>query len=211
MIRFINKLMLLCVAGLLIAGCNSMGMEQASDPWETGVDRDPSAKTLYTMGRILAAQGKDSQCEFVFKQAIAKDPKFVPAYVDLAEVYLRRDQAQQAMNTLQSALKHDPTSAILYNDIGMCWMLEGNYQRAIEYFSRASELDAKESRYHSNRAAALGMLGQYDLALAAYEKVLAPSDAHYNIAILSRARNDHARAEIEFERAAALADMSVKR
>jgi tetratricopeptide (TPR) repeat protein len=55
------------------------------------------------------------------------------------------------------------------------------------------------------------MMGQYDAALACYEKVLSPADAHYNLAILSRARNDHARSEIEFERAAALADMSVKR
>jgi len=57
------------------------------------------------------------------------------------------------------------------------------------------------TRYRANVALALGMSGRYDECLAAYEQILHPADAHYNLAVICDSRNDTERAVAEYARA----------
>ena len=54
----------------LLAACNTTPSdvgEGAVDDFDVGGDRPPSVRTLHAMSRVLAAQGRDGQCELVFK------------------------------------------------------------------------------------------------------------------------------------------------
>ena len=114
---------------------------------------------------------------------------------------MRQRRVGAAIKTLEAGLQHAPDDPVLHNDLGMCAMLTGNYDRALEAFDKAASLDPENARFRSNRALALGMLGQYDDALAIYQEVETPANAHYNLAVVCEARADHERAKQEYARA----------
>ena len=81
----------------------------------------------------------------------------------------------------------------------MCYLLQGNYALAADEFARAAAIAPRDSRVIANQALAAGMLGNYDEALELYTRIMPPQDAHYNLAIVCEARDDHERAAMEHE------------
>jgi tetratricopeptide (TPR) repeat protein len=177
--------------------------------FEHGAKRKPIAQTLHAVARLLISQGRDAEAEPILRRTMAEHPRYVPAYLEAAELHMRNRRLGQAMETLTAALAVAETPPLewasmeptLRNNIGMCWLLRGEYGRALEQFTQAAALDPQDARYRANMAAALGMQGRYGESFALYEQVVGPAEAHYNLGVLSRARDDQERAAIEFEAA----------
>ena len=198
-------------AFVVVAGCKSNGSTQTySTPraddeiFAKSAERPPNADTLFRMAKILAAQHKDDQCEAVCRNCIQRYPQYMPAYAELAQLQVRQRKVGAAIDTLKDGLTLQPKDAVLLNDLGMCHMLAGDFQAALAQFRAASEADPDNARYTANMAMANGMLGQYDEALALYQKVTKPGPAHYNVAVVAEARNDSAKADEEYAAALAL-------
>lgn len=199
---------------LMLGGCESSqkapppvaynSQSELDEAFEQGANRPPTADTLYRMGRIYAAQGKDDQATAVFRNTIARFPNYMPAYCDLAQLQVRQRKVGAAILTLQQGLKIDDQDAVLHNDLGMCHVMNGNYEAAATSFGRAAEINPDDARYVANQAMATGMLGRYDESLSLYQQVLRPAEAHYNLAVVCEARNDMNRANEEYARARAL-------
>jgi tetratricopeptide (TPR) repeat protein len=191
----------------LASGCATGRPERAGaadisgDLFEKGAGRPPSAETLYTMARILEAQGKDAVQEFLLGRIIEEHPRFLPAYSSLARLRMRQERIREAAGVLQTGLRQAPDDPVLINDLGMCRLLEESYDEALGHFTRAAALDPDESRYRANMAVALGMMGRYDECLSLYAQVVPPWDAHHNLAVLCEARSDRRRAAEEHRRA----------
>jgi Flp pilus assembly protein TadD len=172
-----------------------------------GAGRAPTLKTRYAMARLLAAQGKDNEAVFILEQLVRERPQCLPAYSDLAEIYMRHRRLPEAIRALEAGLavtqRQDP---ILVNNLGMCRMIQGEYEGALSNFTTADTLAPDDARFKANRAAALGMLGRYDEALEQYQQVLPPADAHFNLAVICEARKDLERAQEEYQLANDLAD-----
>ncbi len=160
--------------------------------------RSPTARTLYAMSRIYSARGMDEQSRVLLEQILREYRSFVPAYSDMAELQVRQGQIAEAITTLHNGLEIAPKDPVLMNNLGMCHLVRGDYAQALHYFELASEQSPKSRRYQANRAAALGLLGRYDEALAVYQGFLPHADAHHNLGVLCRARQDHERANLEF-------------
>jgi Flp pilus assembly protein TadD len=206
--------MMMCalfVSVAMAAGCASQQppappeQTRAEADFEAGAKRPPTAKTMFAMAQILATQGKDSDAQFVLKKIIAEHPEFLPAYCELAELQMRSRRVEDAVRILNSGLRLAPRDPVLINDLGMCQLMSGDCATALQTFTRACGLAPDEARYRANMAAALGLLGRYDEALSLYQDVMAPADAHYNLAVLCDARHDTLRADSEYKRAALLA------
>ena len=200
-------------ACLLAGGCTPQQQAQLrqaqaaradDEQWMAGSDKPATPKTLHSAARVLAAQGRDAEAEAVLRKIVAQEPRYLPAYVDLAEIDVRRRQFDRATATLTAGLKIAPGDPVLLNDLGMCWVLQGDHARALEMFTKAASASPNDSRYLGNMAMALGMLGRYGEALALYEQILPRPDAHDNLAILCQARKDLDRAARERARAAEL-------
>jgi Flp pilus assembly protein TadD len=162
----------------------------AEDSFQTGADRPPSPKTLYALARIFQTQGQDPQAETVLRRIIVDEPKYMPAYCDLAEVQMRQRRVEEAYRTLSEGLKFGPNEPILLNDRGMCQLLLHEYDGALTDFISATALRPDDARYRSNMAVALAMLGRYDESLALYTLAMPAPDAHHNLAVLCEARGD---------------------
>lgn len=190
-------LLLLC-SSLLPAGCQTqdpaLQPERAArnnDPledFEAGADRAPTARTLYATARLLAAQRRDSQCESLLTRIIREHPAFMPAYCELAELRVRQRRVDEAVATLRAAQRQSPGDPVVINNLGMCAMLKGEYQEALDLFTQAVAKVPDNARYRANMAAACGMLGRYEEALALYRQTVSEADAQHNLGVLHRAR-----------------------
>jgi tetratricopeptide (TPR) repeat protein len=180
---------------LLVSGCATDGMSagplSASGPggqFAHAANRPPTPRTLLAYARVLAAQEKEGECLFVLKKLIQDYPRFMPAYNELAELHLRHRRFEDATAVLNGGLNRAPRDPVLLNNLGMCWMLRNEYAKALVLFTRAAGLAPGNARYRSNMAAALGMMGRDQEALALYEQVLPETEAQYNLTVLRRAR-----------------------
>jgi tetratricopeptide (TPR) repeat protein len=83
------------------------------------VSRSCSTKcTLYPelhvrWGWALAADGQPSEAVGHFLLAIRENPKYVPAYAKLSDLYIKTDQLDEARRVLDEGLKAKPGSSML--------------------------------------------------------------------------------------------------
>lgn len=192
-----------CALTIIISGCGDSQYQQQSQyepepQWRPDSEKPPEPKTLFAMARLLAAQGKDEQAQFVLEKVIAQQPDLLPAYVDLAELHMRNNRVEAARRTLEQGLKCRPNDAVILNDLGMTFVVKGDYTSAEKLFAQATQACPTETRFKTNLAMAKGMQGQYDEALQLYQQVLRPDQAHYNLGVIAEARQDSDRASREF-------------
>jgi len=184
---------------LCVSGCS----ESANSDTETDWIRDkseiefqiqdnnpPTAKTLCAMADILATQGRDSECEYVLKRIIQDNPKFLPAYNNLAELQMRRGQTNAAIETLQNGLKINSDDTVLLNNLGMCCIVRCDYENALKMFTKAAGIMPENVKYRANMAVALGLMGRDEESLSLFRQVLPEDQAHHNLSVLSEAKRE---------------------
>jgi Flp pilus assembly protein TadD len=179
------------IGGALIACANKPNWQKTSTPddaFKHAGDRPPSARTLYELSEILAAQGKDQQCHYVLTRLIKQHPQFLPAYSKLAELHQRNDRSREAIEALKLGLEKQPDAPVLRNNLGMCYVLAGRHERALTQFTRAAEADPRRATYQANRAAMLALLGETDQSEKLYRRLVDRQAADHNLKLLASAR-----------------------
>ncbi|MGB7159407.1 MAG: tetratricopeptide repeat protein [Tepidisphaeraceae bacterium] len=190
---------------LTLVGCQSSGADasaksnhrsssettadaMAQDAFDAGAGKPPTAATMYSLARILAAKGETSQAVGVLRNLLQRYPDYSPAYNALAEAYLSVDRTDDARAALTAGVKRSPKDPVLLNNLGMVHFMQGDYESAIAYFDRAAAVVPGEPMYTSNKAAALGMLGRVVESADLYRKHLRQASVFENMDILMRAR-----------------------
>jgi Flp pilus assembly protein TadD len=188
--------------GMLLAGCSQsespkfnqnprFGNPQAQS--ETKRDQPPSAPTLYSMADILAAQGKDRECEFVLRRCVQEYPQFSPAYNKLAELQMRQGRVHEAVDVLTKVLHLRPRDPVLLNNLGMCYLVRKEYPKAVASFTDAAGSVPESAKYRANLAASLALLGRQEEATALLQQILPEEQVQHNAEILRKAYEKAAR------------------
>ena len=179
------------IAAPLLAGCvteqASLGSGKLAD-WEASAAREPEAGSLHAMARLYASQGRDEQAEATLRELVGKAPDFLPAYEELARLYVKRDLLDGAIAALELGLQHHDRDPVLLNDLGLCRLLQKDLAAAAEAFTRAAAASADDTRARSNLALVLGLMGRDDEALALWRQVLPAAEAAANLARVAQAR-----------------------
>jgi serine/threonine-protein kinase len=144
------------------------------------------------MAQILAAQGKDAECEFVLRRCVQEYPHCTPAHNSLAELQMRHGHIHEAIEILSTALQIRPRDPVLLNNLGMCLLLRKEYARALERFTDAAGLVPEQEKYRANMATALGLLGRQEESLALLQQILPPDRAEHNAEVLRKAYDHEA-------------------
>ena len=180
----------------LVGGCRTQdsrsgptSRDEMDAAFQDGANRPPTARTLYSLARILAAQGRDQECTAVLRRIIREHPEFLPAYGDLAELEIRNDRISRAVQVLLLGLRQRPTDPVLLNNLGMCYFFQHDYSKALLMFTRAAAGAPEDARYRANMAMALGMMGRYEESLSLYRQVVPEEEARRNVAIVYGAAN----------------------
>jgi Flp pilus assembly protein TadD len=149
------------------------------------------------MADILAARGKEVDCEFVLRRCIREHPGFTPAYNRLAELQMRQGRVHEAVAVLSQALEVRAQDPVLLNNLGMCLLLRQEYAPALDRFTEAATLVPESEKYRANMAIALGLLGRHEESLALLEQVLPKDQARHNAEILRQAQEQQSTAHTE--------------
>jgi Tfp pilus assembly protein PilF len=105
-------------------------------------------------------------------RAIAVDPTFVPAYLQLAELYRARRDEGRAEQVLRQALARNPLSAEAHHALGLSLVRQRQLESALEELRRAAELEPAAARFGYVYAVALEQAGRRADALSALDAVL---------------------------------------
>ena len=84
------------------------------------------------------------------KDIVKKDPKNLPALVELGNLYFDSGQPKEAIEAYTQYLAIKPDNSDLRTDMGIMYRALGDFDRAIEEFKRAAQSDPKHinSRYN---------------------------------------------------------------
>lgn len=146
-------------------------------------NKKESAKFLNKAGFLLFQMGfKDNYDKAIlyFGKAIELDPQNAQSYFGRARVNMRCDDlfdrqcgGPSSSNDLEKAILADPQMADAYLYRGSLHMQQAyydndkkEYELAIQYFTKAINLNSKEPDYYSARATAYRKLGKTSLAEA---------------------------------------------
>ena len=193
------SLAILAASALALGGCASSANKAAARAqaarhqedaaFAAGTRRPPTAETSFSLAKILVAQGRDRDAIYVLERVIRDHPTFVPAYNEIAGIYVRADRIDDATTVLTAGLKraaaNDP---ILLNNLGMCHLLKSEPSAALDAFNAAATRAPSNPVYRANRAAALTLLGRYTEAKSEYQSVVDGPTARRNMEALVNAR-----------------------
>jgi cytochrome c-type biogenesis protein CcmH/NrfG len=84
------------------------------------------------------------------KEIVKKDPKNLPAWVELGNLYFDTDQPKEAIDAYRQYLTMKPDNPDVRTDMGIMYRKLGEFDRAIEEFKKAALSDPKHinSRYN---------------------------------------------------------------
>jgi len=178
---------------IMAAGCATLGIpptEGGFSPNEAqnAENLKPKARTLFVMGQMFAAKGKTAPAEQFFRQAIAEQEAFLPAYSDLAKLLVTSGKIDEALQIIENGLQHGPDSPVLLNNKGICLLLKKQYPDALATFQRAAAVSSSPL-YRANEALALGIIGKEQEARSAFTAIMSDRDAEHNIAIVRTMRD----------------------
>ena len=84
------------------------------------------------------------------KEIVKKDPKNLPAWVDLGNLYFDSDQPKEAIEAYSRYLAVKPDNPDVRTDMGIMYRKLGQFDKALEEFRKAAHSDPKHvnSRYN---------------------------------------------------------------
>jgi tetratricopeptide (TPR) repeat protein len=139
------------------------------------------------LGTFFGRIGDTVRAEEEMRVAIRLDPTFIPAYVNLADLYRVRDRDGDGERILREGLKAVPQSASLHYALGLALTRMKRSDDALAEFQRAAALEPANARLAYVYGVALHSAGHTAAAVATLEKSLAthPYDSDIRTALAS--------------------------
>jgi tetratricopeptide (TPR) repeat protein len=119
-----------------------------------------------TIGALRAQQGNAAAAEASYRTALRLDPRFVPAMVNLADLYRGLDRDADGESLLRQAVATDPNDAAAEYAFGLLKVRQGKLDDALGLLRNAATLAPDNARYAYVYAIALNGAGNGAEALA---------------------------------------------
>ena len=117
------------------------------------------------LGGLYIALGEYEKAKTALGIAIKLNPDFVPAYVNLADLYRSLNDEINAEKTLRRALEVSPDSPVIHHVLGLSLFRQQRSQEAIDELRLAAQLDPANTRYVYVYAVALNSTGDPQQAI----------------------------------------------
>jgi Tfp pilus assembly protein PilF len=126
--------------------------DEAADYYERALALDNrlgAAHYLAAEAILKQTQADERRAEAHLREAIALDPKFAPARVSLAKLYVRGERLAEAVTLLQNAVASDPNLADAHYNLGRALMRlkrTAEAKVALDEFKRLSQSQREQAR-----------------------------------------------------------------
>ena len=125
------------------------------------------------LGTFYANRGDAGLAEKEITSAIALNSHFVPAYVNLADLYRAMGRDADGERSLRAGLEKVPGNASLHHALGLALVRLQRLDEALGELKRATELDPADARYAYVYAVAQHSSGDTAAAITSLEAALA--------------------------------------
>ncbi len=158
-------------------------------------DDRPESRT--NLGTYFAARGQGAAAETELRAALALDPTFVPAYVNLADIYRAEQREPDVRRVLAEGLTAVPDDASLHYAVGLALVRAQRMAEGLRHIERAAVRAPENVRFVYTYAVALHSTGRGREAIAVLEKALQrrPSDRDVLVALVTFNRDQGALAQ----------------
>jgi TolB-like protein/class 3 adenylate cyclase/tetratricopeptide (TPR) repeat protein len=140
------------------------------------LERDPDlSKAHNAMAVVRRTQNRLAEGRIESEKAIALDPNDADAQNNLGRQLMMMGQPEAAIPHIEKALHlspHDPNIWVYYWGLGVCHLVLGRVDEAIDFFRKARAANPRLWFHHLWLAAALGLKGDLDEAKAALAESL---------------------------------------
>ncbi|MFK8020162.1 MAG: tetratricopeptide repeat protein [Pseudomonadales bacterium] len=161
---------------------------------ELNADR-PEA--LSNLASLAARRGKTARAEEYYRRAINLDPLWIPAYLNLADLYRGIQRDAEGGSLLATAIKRQPDVAESRHAYGLWHSRQGNKDQALVELQHASEL-SDSWRYAYVYAIGLNSAGRSEEAIKQLEATADENPGNvellFALATIERDRGDIAKA-----------------
>jgi tetratricopeptide (TPR) repeat protein len=130
---------------------------------------------------VKAQQLRDTALK-AYQQALQIDPKYLPGYRSLANLYWDLNDGTHAAQMYQKALQLYPKDASLWADLGLGLFRQKDFAGGLGALGKAVALEPENREYSNAYGYALARAGQYDQALVVFMRHNEPAKAHFNLA-----------------------------
>ena len=144
-----------------------------------------TAKLCMATAEQLEAANKPGDAIPLYEKARQLDPRNEAKITrSLANLYVRVGEFDRGKDEFDRALRANPKSAEVLNDLGYAYYSRGMWKEAETMLKNALAADPKHQRAWSNLGMTLGQQGRYEEAAAAFRHVVSPGKAYCNVAFL---------------------------
>ena len=146
--------------------------EKASQATRTAAQSGQNeAFRLNTLGVAYMNQQKFAEAQKNFEKALAADPKFTIARLNLGISLLSQQKLEQARAALEKAARLLPDDQYAWYNLGLVYKDTGETEKGIEAFQHVAQI-SPEADAHYFLGYLHGQLQQYDEAIAEFQKAL---------------------------------------
>ncbi|ADJ29578.1 multiheme c-type cytochrome [Nitrosococcus watsonii] len=124
-----------------------------------------SPQSQLNRGLFSLHQGNVNEALNHYQEAIALDDTWLPAYVNLADLYRLMEQDDKGKAVLQDALQRFPDSADVHYSLGLLFVRQLNQPEGLKHLKKAAQLAPQNARYQYVYAVGLHSAGQIKEAL----------------------------------------------
>ena len=119
-----------------------------------------------TLANLHMQRGAPEQAEQALRSALRIDAQFVPAYVNLADLYRATQRDAQSEAVLREGLAQAPAAAALHEALGLARVRQGRKREALPALAMAVKSDPQQARHAYVYALALDDAGRRREAIA---------------------------------------------
>jgi tetratricopeptide (TPR) repeat protein len=157
-------------------------------------------ESLSNLANLTLQESDHANAERLYKQAIELAPYYVPAYINLADLYRVQEDETRALELLMEALAKNEQSGPLYHALGLAQIRSGMRMQGLSSLRQAYELAPDAARYAYVYAVGLHSEGHVVEALAtlkeAHERFENDQDILFMLARIYLERNEREQAMI---------------
>ena len=156
------------------------------------------------LGNLYRDRRDHDRAEASYRKAMTVEPAFIPAYLNLADLYREMDREAEGKQVLLEALKMASRSASAQHALGLLLVRTGQRRPALDHLARAAGLDPDNSRYAYVYGVALNSMGKSGQAVPVLEQALRSRlhdrDLLFALATIYRDRREFGKALVHSRR-----------
>jgi tetratricopeptide (TPR) repeat protein len=141
--------------------------DEATAILQRAIDNGSDFMTNFEKGQIAYYLGNNAEALDSLKAASSeRDQEKEPVIIMLGDIYEQMGEYPYAISEYKKYLSENPDSAIIYNQLGMCQIKQGDYDSAISSFELGLALDNKNfnQALEFNEITAYEYMGNFETA-----------------------------------------------